>query len=295
MSHKYNLSAFLITCYPQYVEEWISYYLSVGVEHFGIYDNDETGKVHEKLIPYINEGLVDYEYHSKWFREFNLFHKYLSEHGQESKWIIKADNDEFIFPENYRTLIEEINGIERIYKSRHTREIGFIYLDWIEFGGCGILKYENKPMMERFKYCSDYNLDPTIELGHSLNETTQGKIILNPLSCRYTDCWDHVPMRLYDGYDCINVAGEVIKDNSLLPHKNLFLHHYRYRSLEEFNDQRLNVKTIYNGKVCTEEDMDSWEDHNSVEYFNIKNDLADRFLPKLYRTMKHYRNLNEHI
>lgn len=278
---KYDLSAFLITCYPQYVEEWLAHYISVGVEHFYISDNDESRETYERIKPYIKDGLVDYEYHSKYFRECYLLQRYLKNYGSESRWFIKLDNDEFIFPETHSTILEEIDKIEWLHSSEN--KIGVIHLDWIEFNDPKAITYENKLMMERFKFCTDYR--------HRINPSTDCRCILNPQSFDYTYAWDHMPVKLKPGYEIININGEKLTKDNISVHGKLLLHHYRYRSLEEYTRQRLNVKNIYNGEIYTKEDIQAWKRHVTPERFCIRNDLADRFIPRVYEVIDYYRNL----
>ena len=45
-----------------YFKEWIEWHRSNGVDKFYIYDNESTDCTKEVLAPYIEEGLVEYNY-----------------------------------------------------------------------------------------------------------------------------------------------------------------------------------------------------------------------------------------
>lgn len=41
-----------------FIEEWLSYHLLIGVDHFYIYDDGSTDHTHELLQPYIKQGMT---------------------------------------------------------------------------------------------------------------------------------------------------------------------------------------------------------------------------------------------
>ena len=63
-----------------YLEEWVEYYLSIGVDHFYIYDNDSTDNSKEVLQPYIDKGIVDFIPYNGEEKQlpslYNSFHNY---------------------------------------------------------------------------------------------------------------------------------------------------------------------------------------------------------------------------
>jgi len=46
------------------LQEWLDFHLSVGVEHFYLYDNGSSDGSAEVLYPYIESGKVTYSYNT---------------------------------------------------------------------------------------------------------------------------------------------------------------------------------------------------------------------------------------
>lgn len=121
-----------------YLEEWLHYYIMHGVEHFFMYSNNNTLKTVQILEPYINNGYVtliewsDYilslipenKKRKKW-NEYNkysiqnlAFIDFVKNYKNKTKWIIKVDIDEFIYPNNIELKIkDELNSSSKIYYS----------------------------------------------------------------------------------------------------------------------------------------------------------------------------------
>ena len=126
-SDKYKYFASVVVMFrfeDDYLEEWLHYYIMHGIDHFYMYSNMNTYKTYNILQPYINKGYITL---IKWDdmipidnrrEQWNHYHKtstqnlafrdFVKKYKDETKWIIKADVDEFIYPENTKLYIKDI-------------------------------------------------------------------------------------------------------------------------------------------------------------------------------------------
>lgn len=101
----YNSSVcLLIKNENQYLKEWLDHYLSVGLDHIFIYDNNSDIPVKSIVKEwYSNEILekitvIDYlgSHNDLQTESYNDF---LKNYGMQTRWVLFADSDEFVqFP-----------------------------------------------------------------------------------------------------------------------------------------------------------------------------------------------------
>lgn len=83
-----------------YLDEWIQFHKSNGVEHFFLYDHLSSDNPRQILSPYINSGMVtiiDWPIKTKWKAQPQAYQHCLDNFGQSSRWIAFIDLDEFLF------------------------------------------------------------------------------------------------------------------------------------------------------------------------------------------------------
>ena len=121
-----------------YIEEWLHYYIMHGTEHFFMYSNENTLKTLQILQPFIDKGYVTliewnnyvlnniseskrrtkWNHYSKCSTQNLAFIDFVKNHKHKTKWIIKVDIDEFIYPKNTELKIKDIlhNRSEKKFK-----------------------------------------------------------------------------------------------------------------------------------------------------------------------------------
>lgn len=115
------------------LHEWLSYHLSIGVDHIYLYNNFSTDNYLEILKPYINDGvvtLIDWPYERGQMTAYS--HCY-DNYGNDCKWLGFIDLDEFVVPISKNSIKEFLSQ----YKSYPA-----IMMYWKMFGTSGLLEHD---------------------------------------------------------------------------------------------------------------------------------------------------------
>jgi len=114
-----------------YIQEWLDFHLSQGVEHFYIYDQQSSDSTHEKLQKYIKSGLVSLIIWPNVFgmgSQILLYAHAISSYWQDCRWMSLTDIDEFLYPTDEETVADALQKLDA-YSG--------IYLHWKSFGPSG--------------------------------------------------------------------------------------------------------------------------------------------------------------
>lgn len=80
-----------------YIKEWIKYYLSIGVEHFYIYNNNSSDSTEEILNSFSEVTCINYPGE---LRQLDAYNDALNRFKNIAQYITVVDADEFIFCPN---------------------------------------------------------------------------------------------------------------------------------------------------------------------------------------------------
>ena len=146
---KYRVSLCLIfKNEAPFLKEWIDYHLTVGVDHFYLYNNNSDDNYAEVLKPYIDSDivtLIDWPYDHSQFKAYR--HCY-ENYRQETNWISFLDADEFFVPKYVDTLEEWLRPFDK-YPA--------IVIQWTIFGTGGQLEHDySKNVIEQYYTCWDH-------------------------------------------------------------------------------------------------------------------------------------------
>ena len=94
-----------------YVKEWLDYHLLAGVDHFYIYDNDSSDNTKEVLQPYIDAGIVTYTFLPGKKQQYTAYNDAVQKHRYFCRYIAFIDADEFVFPQNNKSIVEVADEI----------------------------------------------------------------------------------------------------------------------------------------------------------------------------------------
>lgn len=125
----------------KYLREWINHHLSIGIEHFYIYDNGVNENVQEYLLKmYPIELFTFIDWHTSYkHMQIDAYNHCLKNYGNESQWIAFIDTDEFIE-------CDDISFLNNYTKCSHVK------LYWNIYDANGQVSYSSLPVRERFTH-----------------------------------------------------------------------------------------------------------------------------------------------
>ena len=251
-SNDINPKTFLAICAiakdeGSYFKEWIEWHRSIGVDKFYIYDNGSTDETRSVLAPYINAGIVEYNYFPGYRRQLAAYDDCMERHRFDTRWIAFIDLDEFIVPIKDSTLPE---FLERM------GDVPVVEINWLVFGSGGARKREPGGVMERFRHHSQ----PNHRLNHHVKSIVNPRRVYGMIGC-------HEAARI-NGRGVDSHGNPIVKSwRDREPQQDVIrINHYAVRSYEEFIEKQGRGRA--SGKKRTVSD----------DYFNEYdlNDLPDK-------------------
>lgn len=213
----------------QYLEEWVSYHLALGVDHIYLYDNNsinhqqnfisEANLAHVTVIPYPK-------------RDGNpqnaCYNQFLKDYGHESKWVAIIDADEFIRVVDDTPLLEFLEEFE---------DYDGLYVAWVTYNADGQLTNDGRPVRERFL--------KTVPNAEGVN----GKSIIRPDKVSVMDT--HFPESdTWDDCVIVDERHERVYEalGYIAPDNRIVIDHYFTKSWEEWQ-HKINRGTADNSGV----------------------------------------------
>ncbi len=169
-----------------YLDEWISFYIYQGADHFYLYINENTRSTFDKLEPYADKGFVTLISWPElvlqdipWEKRRFLWHEYDKVSTQnlafmdfnsncksQTTWIIKADVDEFIFVKNCQSarIVDVLDY-----------SVPLISVPRINFGSNNHIKKPNGLVIENYtRSASEPSSTKSIALASRISDQDRG-------------------------------------------------------------------------------------------------------------------------
>jgi len=227
----------------KYLDEWLSYHIYQGVEHFYLNNDNSTDRTKEVLLPYIKKGYVTlYEnLREKGIAQNEFYYLIIDEKRNEAEWCCFFDADEFYqgnmkLNEFLESLDNDTSGVE---------------LFWKIYGSAGLKTYDKRFVIERFN-------------THRTIQWQPNDFIKSICRLKNTKPTESVHIFHYNRGKVINALRE---DISQIPEhervyslpliwENAWLNHYFFKSREEYlkkvkrgnaNNDEPRADTFYDG------------------------------------------------
>lgn len=125
-----------------WLEEWVLYHLSIGVEHIVLYNDDEETQVSDRILkPYVERGIVENIHvpglfgqvirEDAYCRQNDAYRDMIKNAVGQTHWLAILDLDEFVLPRQHDDVRELLDEFE---------EHSGLGINWSIYGANGYLK-----------------------------------------------------------------------------------------------------------------------------------------------------------
>ncbi len=251
----------------RYLREWVEYHLSIGFDHIFIYDNNDKNAEHceDCLSPELLDSVTIIDYRGKIQGDCKIqvlaYQDCYNKLCKGYDWVSFLDIDEFM------TFTQHAD-VKDYLADPVFRKFDSIRISWLCYDDNDHLKYEDKPVVERFtRPCSD----------NKVNEHYKSFFRTNISNLRFPNV--HYSTEISE---MCNNCGKKIKWNKstkLFPvtYEWAFIRHYCTKSLEEY----ITIKKKRRNKGSSERRL-------SQEFFwkyNSKTKEKVELMNKLWKTL----------
>lgn len=145
---RYNVSICVIfKNEADFLEEWLTYHIVVGVQHFYLYNNNSDDNFLDILQPFIDDGiveLIDWPYNQA---QMSAYEDCYKKNKDSTEWLGFIDIDEFVCP---------IYDVDMKDFLRTFENYPGVAIYWKQFGSTGHLKHDNNKLVIE-QYTQNWN------------------------------------------------------------------------------------------------------------------------------------------
>ena len=204
-----------------YVNEFVEYYIKIGIDHIFIYDDNESDV--EKIVNFIDKKYLDNItiYETKKYNIDNqsiAFTQCYKNNLNKFDWFLMVDMDEFLYIIN--------DTLKGYLTKRRFNKCDFIKIHWVYPRNNNLIYYESKPLFERLK--------PPYEKSNFIKSIIRGNIS----NLRY---WVHSPyISPKRNITCNNIGKKIyykemnFKSLRKINIDKAYIIHFEFKSTEEF-------------------------------------------------------------
>jgi len=238
------------------LKEWLDHYISEGVDHFYLIENNSTDNWKEVLQPYLDKGLVTLFDDKRNHPQIEVYNELVLPLKNESEWLAIVDLDEFAYAKK--------GSLADFLRARGDHICG-VQMPWIIFGSSG-RKEQPSSVIDGFMMRKIYPYNGPIIWVKTIVRTRA----LRRISVHTHDLTEGIVINGYGGVehrsDMMRTSEDYIHDASVL------LNHYVVQSRDWF----FTVKTE-RSKDCAEKWGPLKPGKEYFEYYD-QNDKVDNTL-----------------
>lgn len=233
------------------IEEFIMYYVLLGVTKIYIYDNESSWKLKERLnLPFFNYYCKIIDFPGK-CQQLNAYNDCLKNYGHLTKWLIVVDGDEFILPKTTFGLPEFLIQ----HEDKHA-----LAINWVVFGTSFHNNKQSGYLVDNYRYCQN------CQYNH-IKVIVQPPYIIEFINPHFAKMVDDSKFR-----DCKNNLITLLALNNNYTVDIIQINHYTHKSLEE------SIEKHYRGNA----DSHNRRDIPNKSLHDSYNDIKDDLLPNKY-------------
>ena len=211
-----------------YLKEWLDYHFLAGVSHFIIYDNDSADNTTEILTPYVTKGLVTLIPYPQTKRQLEAYNDAIREFKFFCRRMIFLDIDEFIFPQNGKSIVEVADEI------LDGKDAAGLAMNLHTFGSNDLDKADlSVGVLERFTRRAVDDWTPTENNLPSGNAAV--RTIADPRRIKFFLDNPHTP-KYFPPFHSVNEKGAEVSTTFSVPvtAEKIVVNYYAVQSREEF-------------------------------------------------------------
>jgi hypothetical protein len=244
--YRYNVSVCcIIKDENEYLNEWMTYHIKTGVEHFFIYDNDSKIKVTDTLNQI---GLAKYATViniAGSSMQMKAYQQCLKKYKFLSRWIAFIDLDEFIVPKSTQ-------GNLPVFLKAYER-FGGVVINWMMFGSGGRKTKSADSQLSSFTLRADTDFETN-------------RHVKTIVQSRYARSVDNPHFAVYaSGFYAVNENFERVDGPfSDVSVNKIQINHYYCRSWEEYQHKIKRGRSDDGEIQRTMQDFHRHDDHSNV-------------------------------
>lgn len=249
----------------RYINEFIDYYISIGVDKIFIYDNNYDGEEYfEDVIPksILNKKVEIIDYRNQSFVQLKCYQDCYDKHNSEYDWMLFVDCDEYFYMNGF-------NNIKNFLSQDKFNKFDMIHVNIMNYGDDNQITYENKLLRERF-------VNPILPLNWKKNyQFSENNHISSLVRGRLNDVkWIATPHTPHGNLRCCDASGLKCDSHSpFLEFDFTYAHfkHYTTKTIEEW----LDIKTK---RGFPDGNKDYFKKINIIDDFFKANEVTEKKL-----------------
>jgi len=247
----------------RYIKEYVEYYKNIGVDKIFIYDNNYDGEEYfEDVIgDFIDSNFVQIiNFRDREVCQLIAYQDCYEKNKNDYDWICFFDIDEYLtFKRN------DIN-VKDFLSQDIFREFDMLHINWMVYGDNDLVKYEDKPLVERFKK----PIEPLdFKFNYNFPENNHIKSIVRG---GLKDVrWNKTPHTPSGVSKCCDANGNFCNPDSPFNQydfSTVWLRHYQTKTIEEWID--IKTKRGFPGG-----NKDYFKKHDVINDFFKRNKLTE--------------------
>ena len=128
-----------------YAQEFIDYYIKIGIDHIFIYDDNDknTEKISIILNPKYKQYVTVYENLNKETKyQSGVYNNCYRNNNKKCDWLLMIDMDEFLYIKRF--------SLKNYLSKSIFKKCDFIKFNWVIPTDNNLIHYDNRPLFERF-------------------------------------------------------------------------------------------------------------------------------------------------
>ena len=245
-----------------YVREWLDYHLLAGVDHFYIYDNEDSDVQLKVLQPYIDRGVVTRIPYQGKARQYEAYNEAVQNYKFFCRYMTWIDADEFVFPKNNKTIVEVVDEV--LSGEPNTSALA---VNIYNFGS----NYQesadySRGVLERFTRRAPDEWAPPLPSTGSPGGNAHVSTIADPRKINFF--YNSHFAVYFEGFHAVNENGGIVPSfyNNPPTAAKIVMHHYISKSREEY------FKKIDRGAADAYHNVYKQEKFNELDHNEVFDD-----------------------